>query len=667
MVGKFLCYNILYMLQISKLWTKKSKDIRQKKDKKTIPAVLRVLFSFLIAMFLAFVFTWYIYYRQFENNNDEALAFIEDKYLVFWYTYVLVLVLIVLAMSIFWRTFFGAGLVFALLAILAYANEQKLLVRRAPIIPEDLAMAEQAGNLMQFVDFGEVLLLALGVICLLIGTWLLDYYCRKVIGKNTEKMNWVERHAIPQRATFTMLTTAVFIILFTPMLRQQGDTVEEVEWLETTLSAWSPIHTYNDNGLLLSFLYSFGSTQLQEPEDYSKAKIAEIYHKYANRQAETEQKPTLDEQIENLVVILDESFYDPEILGEHYAHLGGDVVPNLHEIFAKYPSGYMYSPEYGGGTANVEYAIHTGLSNYWAQSVAYSSFVARLKKMPGVVSYVKQNDFQPTAVHAFDGAMYKRNIVYDRMGYETFLDQSTMKYNERENNNENAYISDRAVYDQIYDLLTKNNGPQFVGASTMQNHTPYDIAGYPDRNFPLLNPVTDQAMVEASFESLHHADRYLGDFIKRLDELDEKTMVIWYGDHASGVLADYVGSEDKDIANLAHLTPYFIYTNFEIEAPFTEEEVAQVNELAGFSFETLGVDLPTVTPNCIMNLAYNMLDVQKPVLNYLLDEVCAEAPILAPAYLGSEVPEMFEALEDYKLINYDISNGKRYWLELDVD
>ena len=56
-----------------------------------------------------------------------------------------------------------------------------------------------------------------------------------------------------------------------------------------------------------------------------------------------ERKP-LDEVVDNIVLVMDESFYDPEILGKHYAHTGGDVVPNLHKAIPKVPKWvYVFS------------------------------------------------------------------------------------------------------------------------------------------------------------------------------------------------------------------------------------------------------------------------------------------------------------------------------------
>lgn len=633
-----------------------------------MPVVLRVLLSFILAALLSIVFTWYMFYQQFGADTDETMHFIEWRTQVFWYSYVFILLLCLILMALFWRTFFGIGLTFAIISAMTYANEQKLKVRAAPIVPEDLEMAGQAGNLMQFVDAGEIWRLATGIVLLLIGTWLLDHYCKKVLGKDARGMRWWEKWDLVPRATFTLGIFASFLVLFNPLLHHDGNTFEYLEWLDGAMHAWNPTATYENNGLALTMLYNAGSSNLDEPEGYSKERIAEIYEKYKEKKTtQDKNRQNLAEVAENVVVILDESFYDPEILGETYAHSGGDVVPNLHKVFRKYPSGYMYSPEYGGGTANVEYAVHTGLSNYWAQTIAYTNFVTKLDYMPGIVSYVGKNGFGADAIHAFDGTMYKRNIVYDKMGYNKFYDESKMKHKTLENGV--GYINDQSVYNEIYDLLAESDEPKFIGAATMQNHAPYGSSQYPEFHFRLKQPLENRSWVEAVFELLHNADRYLGEFLEKLDKFDEKTVVVWYGDHAAGVLDDYANSEDLAERDLVHLTPYFIYANFEIESNYLEEEVEKLNQAAGVAIDAPGTDLPTVTPNCIANLMYNILDVKKPVVSYLLDTVCEEMPILAPSYAKADNVRTnpTEALKEYELINYDISHGKRYWLELETE
>lgn len=203
-----------------------------------------------------------------------------------------------------------------------------------------------------------------------------------------------------------------------------------------------------------------------------------------------------------------------------------------------------------------------------------------------------------------------------------------------------------------------------VMIATMQNHMPYDAAKYDYYRFKQLNPTDNTYLFESYLETVSHADQYLGEFIAELDKLEERTVMLWFGDHAPAVLNEYTESGDPGLIDLAHLTPYFVYANFDLDELYSEKEVAEMNEARGFSFEVDGVDLPVVTPNCLSSILYDVLGVKKTPLIALASEVCEDAPILAPVYSKSKQIKDSEVLRDYHLVNYDILSGKGYWLEM---
>lgn len=397
-----------------------------------------------------------------------------------------------------------------------------------------------------------------------------------------------------------------------------------------------------------------------EPEGYGSDAIAKISKKYEDEGSK--EHASLADTVDNVIVVLNESFIDPEILGETYEHNGGDVVPNLHKIFKEYPSGYMYSPGYGGGTANIEFEVLTSLSNYWAQTTPYVTTLSKMNYVPGVAKDAVDVGMTGTAIHAYDGSMYKRNAVYGRMGFKTFLDQNSMKHTGQEN--EGEYISDREIYNEALEVLENGDQKHVLMLATMQNHMPYDAAKYDTRHFRMMNQIDHTYEFESYLESIYHADEYLGEFIAELDKLEERTVVVWFGDHGPSLLSEYIDSGDPELIDLAHLTPYFIYANFDLDEIYTEKEVAVMNREAGFEIDMDGIDLPVVTPNCLMSEMYKLLDVEMPPLVKLSSEVCEETPILAPTYSRNGEIKETETLKDYRLVNYDILSGKRYWLGL---
>lgn len=637
-------------------------DTPKSQMRRAMPAVLRVLIAVLFLAVFAGIFTWYILWQQ--NGQDAGLveSFMRRKPILTAYSYTIVLLIMCVIAALSWRPFLTIGISFVLSSIIMYINTQKFEYRNAPLLPEDFLMVDQAGTIMQFIDPWSVFRLVLGVVLILVGAGIVEYGMQRVFGPRTKGKVWWERHSILPRTVWTLVALAGLLMFARPILHYNDRTEEaDTEWLTgLEFEFWNPKSNYTRDGFIIAFLYNLGGLKEQEPENYSKGKIAEISKEYVDN-TDTEYD-SLNQVADNIIIVLEESMIDPEILGEGYAHSGGDVLPRLHEIFEKYPSGYMYSPGYGGGTANIEFEVLTSLSNYWAQTSPYVTSLSKLESIPGLIRSAVDDGFTGTGIHAFDGSMYKRNTIYGRMGITNFLDYNLMKHTERENDGE--YISDQEIYKEALDVLHDGEDKHVIMIATMQNHLPYDAAGYDKLNFKMINQTAESYQFESYLETIHHADKYLGEFVADLDKLEERTVMLWFGDHAPATLGAYVDSENPELIDLAHLTPYFIYANFDLKELYSEKEVAKRNAKAGFEFEMDGVDLPVVTPNCLMNTLYKVLDVKMSPLVRLTSELCEETPILAPVYSKNDKITESELLKDYRLVNYDILSGKRYWLGL---
>lgn len=618
-----------------------------------MPALLRVPCAIIFLAIVSIFLTWFMIWRTNMCDGGAAMAFIQEKPELALYNYAVIFSLLAVLAAITWRPFFSAGIVFCVLSVISFIHMQKYHLRSEPLLPEEFALIDSTGDLVKFVDMNDIIRLVAGIIFVLVGSILAEYYVRKFVGRDPKKLMWWDRFALIPRITFTMTALALLALVVNPILQRRN-----TQWLEgLDLVSWNQTENYEKNGFVIGFLYNMGNVPLPEPDGYGEEAIQAIAEEYRAIKAADDMKRMGWGEIENVVVILAETTYDPILLTKYYDHTGGDVLPNLHKLFRKYPSGYMYSPEYGGSTANVEFEVQTGLTNYWVRTCPYVNIVSKLDNLYGIANWGKNQGFTTTAVHSYSGSVYKRSIAYPKIGYDTFLDGDKMKYTEHEYSSN--VINDDSIYKEVLDLLESNDEPQIVGVATMQNHGPYEQANYPKLEFKQKEAHGENWAIEASYQSLHEADKYLGDFIEELDELDEKTVVLWYGDHAMGMLDQYSKSDDKYDYDLSHLTPYFIYANFEI--PNVTKLESNAEEL-GFDFSAVrGVNLPTTSPNCLQNTMMNVLNLQKPAFFYLVDEVCGKNPILTHAYLNGEEPIWDEALKKYELVNYDMLTGKQYW------
>lgn len=649
---------------VNRLSRAKSSDNHQTKKstrgQHPMPVFLRIGCTLLFLIVVAIFLTWFVLWQTNLRDADTAWEFLQENPLLITYNFLLIFILLAILTALTWRPFLSSGLFFAFCSIITFINLQKFQVRAAPLVPEDFLMADQAGNISQFVDTGELLRLIFGVIFVIVGSGIVEFYVRKFAGRNLKKLPWWDKTALIPRLTFTVSGLALLIAVTAPVIHRQN-----FEWTGVSnFIAWSQTENYEANGFVVGFLYNLGTTDIDPPANYQDTTMYKIADKYRTLKAADTTRLDWDEQVDNIIIILAETFYEPALLTKYYNHGGGDVTPNLHAIFQKYPSGYMYSPEYGGGTANVEFEVQTGLSNYWAMTVPYVNIVPKLSQLLSAASHGKNYDFSSTGLHSYDGTMYKRILAYNVMGFDGFIDESDMRHTDRDGKSD--VYNDRAVYAEIIDLLEENQAPMVISAITMQNHSPYTKAEYETFDFPIYTRDEGWWSIQSSFQSLHTSDQYLGEFIDALDHLDERTVVLWFGDHAMGLLDRYVNSEDKLERDIAHLTPYFVYANFDIESPYTTKETAKLNAEQGFDFNNIkyirGVDLPTTSPNCLLNTMYNILNINKPSLFYLVDTVCEQTPILTHVFEnGDSAIESTAALKEYELVNYDMLYGKHYW------
>ena len=548
--------------------------------------------SLVFLALVAIVLTWFLEYRYYINDFGKTWKFIFDGPAVFFFSAFLLWSMLVAIWAICGRPILTTALSFTAIAIITYIHIAKYNSRGYPLLPEDFQLAGETSTLTKFVDIWSIvrLIIAIVIVCVLLAVF--SHYCGAKLHlryRGDKKKNIIFRHLIITRGIFLAAAIFVFMNATVFVRHNEGKRYEDI-FLGTHFTAWNQNRNYNDNGFILGFLYNFQKLDLNAPEGYSEERIANIKKEY-EMVAETNNKSRKNPEKEDVsvVVILNESFFDPSVsfngkkFSDYYQVEGGDVTPELHELQKRTPHGLMYSLDYGGGTANSEFEALTSLTNFWINSVPYTALIPKAGKVPSIASMLKKQNYSTSAIHPFNGGMYKRNIALKNEGFDEFTTELEMDYTDREGNSE--YINDESAYKQTLKSLQENDGKQVIGLITMQNHTPYNDV-YEELDFKVTDTTKEideshENKIENYFQSLHESDKYLGDFIRGVDELDKKVVILFFGDHSAGLFDSVNNSEDKSIRDLARVTPYFIYANYD----------------AGFD----STKLPTTTPNCMAN------------------------------------------------------------------
>lgn len=639
---------------------------------------LRLLGAAIGIFVWSFFLVWFLQCSYAEGSVAAGWEFIGTYPSVFWYSVLIVALWLILLTAVLRSVFQAGGFTWALLIIAAFANSAKLAARDIPLLPEDLGLMGEAGSLMQFVDTWDLVRVILAVILVVAISCYAGIKIRRAYRR--VQINSHRFINIILRLVVVGLSFYALILTTEPIRRHDGSRYYEVSWLNTTFTAWNSATTYKENGFILGYLYNLEKYRLTAPADYSADTIEATVAKYAALKAADDPTRTpLADADYNIVIILNESFYDLATLSDFYTFTDRatgavvDLTPNLHRLQASYPHGQMFTVDIGGGTANVEFETLTGLTNYWTNTVPYTDLISSLKTLPSVASWARSGGLNTVAMHSFNGGMYKRNLVYPIMGFNEFLDLNVLS--DLTYNASSHYVDDGSLYAAALTQLADHDERQLVSLVTMQNHTSYDKIPESDLRYHLATGASNpynQYLLEGYAQTLQESDAYLGEFIANLEALDEPTVVLFYGDHAPGIFDVVV---DSDQPTRAYQTPYLIWANFDLPGVATAdgsgsaglEGASSSSADAATNHAEAGIALPTVSPNCLLGELYDTLQVQKPAYFYLVDAVCSEVPVLTHTAGQDDAIEAIyatsEPLRAYQMATYDLLGGKQYWIE----
>lgn len=570
-----------------------------------------------------------LFFQLTQNDFSFDLAF---KFAFSWHTEKFFLGCFVLLIFYGWlSSFLGslkAGSVFYTLAVIGVgiANYLKMKYRMEPIYPDDLKTITEFGMIRDMVGVPIFLLFLL---LLTAGVVLVIFSIKKSL-KLKKKKQWI-------RLGFFLLTS--MLLLYIGGFNQQGNLLRKAYNKTALWIPYSQKMNYYNTGFMGGFLYNLPVDAMEKPENYSEAAVKKVTESYEAKQNEEDtEKP-------NIVYVMSESFSDPARLKGLEVY-GGDPLQDYRAIADKTYSGQMLSQNYGGGTANIEFEALTGFSMelFNAQmTTPYTMLVPEFQTFPSLVSTLKKRGYETTAIHPYNTSMYKRKDVYQTFGFDQFLDESTMKHTDKIENN--PYISDEAAYQEIFDQLEKKNKPQFLHLVTMQTHMPYENK-YDE--LPYVVQGDNSLAVRSYLQDIAYSSEALKAFLERLDELTERTLVVFWGDHLPGIYSDAVQEENQ--GHLLHETEFLMYDNRHqlnnqqvTTSPFYfAADLFQQGRIQMTGFQTLLVSLQKELPAFEKGMYYQ------------------SGQWFKEARLNKKQEKLYQ---DYQMIQYDITAGKQYSLK----
>lgn len=343
-----------------------------------------------------------------------------------------------------------------------------------------------------------------------------------------------------------------------------------------------PRVTFQKRGTQLSFFSSARDSLIREPEGYGAGEwetIAEAYESDAALSAE--ERP-------NVIVIMNETFADLDITGEK--GLAQTVLPNYTALRENTVKGKLMVSTLGGGTGKTEYEFLTGNSmRLFNSSISpYVTFGTRLQD--ALASQFSAQGYSTVAIHPFAASNYNRERTYAAMGFDRFLSIADFPDAEKLR----SFVTDAACYEAIYDLVEQEENPLFTFCVTIQNHSPYLTKDFAST---VKLEGLDCPEAEQYLTLLQESDRQIGNLIQHFQNTDEKTVLIFFGDHFPSMPQDFwtymTGKNpdtwDYEMSQALYQTPFFIWANYDIEEQ--AGVTLSANYLAAYALDAIDAPL----------------------------------------------------------------------------
>lgn len=618
--------------------------------------------TFNVIFFSIFPITAFYLMEFYEHNPFEEVRFMAAFFNI------------ILFELIAWILYFVTGrakwalrAVFIVAMVFGLINHYVMLFRSTPFVPWDIFSIGTATSVASNYDFAPtagVIVVTVIFIALIMLMHFVDF-----------RIKWKFRFRL-------ILTVLGLIALCLFVNALQDEDFQTDNYLYPFL--FTPAYMTKVNGMAVTFAMDLKFVAVDKPDGYSRQKAKELLDSYSGTDdnsdaaAASDNSATIDEDADkdnatnnaanntaiidksdypNIIVVMDEAFSDLSVLGGFDTNT--DYMPFVHSLEKGNENtitGYLNTSVCGGNTADTEFEFLTGNTMAFLPvgSIPYQQYIK--STTPSLASYLKSIGYATYAQHPYYGSGWNRDTVYPLLGFDnlSFMqDYSNQRFVRK-------YISDETSFDRIIETYeNKPDGqPAFIFNVTMQNH-----GGYTDTYYGFDNTVTADKLNNSALDQylslIKLTDEDLKSLIEYFSNVDEKTIVVFFGDHqpndtvASSVLAangmDYNNLSNEEL-KLRYQVPYVIWANYDIDEAAGKD--TSVNYLAANVLKAAGV--PT---NDYQSFLLKLQE-EYPIISAVrtdktADKTLDKASNKSDKATGSKKKQAdSDMLNDYKLLQY---------------
>lgn len=439
---------------------------------------------------------------------------------------------------LFKRRIFVRMIIGAVWVILGIANGYILLKRVTPFNAQDLKIAGDGIALINnYCNGFEVVVIAVGAVALLI--WLISMWRRG--GQYAGKIHHIA----------ALIGIIVCGVLYTFVTNIAIDKRVVSTYFGNIAFA------YEDYGLPYCFSASLFNTGISEPNGYTKKAMAKI-----DKDGELNQTAASrsSDELPNIIVVQLESYFD--VANAEFFTTSEDACPNLHNLYQNYSNGYFKVPSVGAGTANTEFEVLTGMNLRYFGPGEYP-YKTYSKKHPteSAATALASLGYGTHALHDNTGNFYSRANVFNNMGFDTFTSKEFMNVLQT---TENGWAKDEILTHHIMEAMDTTKQEDFVFTVSVQGHGNYPETQVIENPKIKVEGIEDEALKnkwEYYVNQVYEMDQFVGDLIKAVEERNEPSVVVFYGDHLPTM-----GLKAEDLkSRYLYNTNYVIWDNIGLQ------------------------------------------------------------------------------------------------------
>lgn len=577
------------------------------------------------------------------RNEFSAWLFSDTGDFAHWMTSIAVFIAIVIVSLITTKLSVSTLLVSAVMIVSHQIHYIKMNLRGEPFFPWDVFQYKEAIDISSEVnlEFTRSFFVAVGVaVILTLGAVAIDIFFRY-----PSSVHYLLRLSAASAVFGVMYMFVTGVLWNASLMREHG--------IELVL--FEEVNSYETGGFFVTFMQNAEKMRVTAPEDYTEAAILEI----------TSDCEASDGATPNIICIMSEAYINPdEFTALEFDRETSETINYLSENFL---SGRLMTPSYGGGTSISEYEVLTSNASAYLPSgtVPYMQFVRT--ESPSFASFLSELGYSTLAIHPYTADFWCRNKAYPLLGFDRFLSMDDFIDPDYPRD---RYISDMDLTNRIIaEYEASDDGvPFFAFCVSMQNHASYEPNEYGDATIDFAE--TDDPQKLEVYQSLTEyqygqicsyvtgaalADEALGALIEYFDNVDEDTVIVFFGDHQP-----YLGetdltligltsadNSDEENSKILYSTPYVIWNNF--GAGDASSADMSMYELLPYMTEKLGIARPAY---------YDYLQrISESTMSGHISWLSL-SPDGSPVYTMNE--QMSAAANDHWLLEYDIMFGRRY-------